>query len=161
MYDSFFFAFPVSLGPLSRAYAKFRKAIISFFMSGRHSAWNNTAPVERIFVKFDTSVFFENLSRTFKFHSNLTRVTGTLHEDQNTFFVIPRSLLLRIRNVSDRSCRENQNTHFRVNNLFFENRSFYKIMWKKFVELVRPQMTTWRMLIACRIPTATNTHSEL
>jgi hypothetical protein len=28
------------------------------------------------------------------------------------------------------------------------------------VQLDRPQMTIWRMRIACWIPTATNTHSE-
>jgi len=34
------------------------------------------------------------------------------------------------------------------------------MMWKQFVELDRPQITTWRMRIACRIPTATNRHSK-
>ena len=33
-----------------------------------------------------------------------------LHEDQCTFFVIYHSVLLRIRNVSDKTCRENQMT---------------------------------------------------
>ena len=33
-------------------------------------------------------------------------------------------------------------------------------MWKNIVELGRPQMTIWRMRIACWIPKATNTHSE-
>jgi hypothetical protein len=32
------------------------------------SAWNNSAPTERIFMKFDIWVFFESLSRKFKFH---------------------------------------------------------------------------------------------
>jgi len=39
-------------------------------------------------------------------------MTGTLHEDQYTFFIISRSFLLRMRNVPDKSRRENQNTHF-------------------------------------------------
>jgi len=77
---------PLSLGPFSRASAKLRKATLSFVMSVRSSPWNNMAPNERIFMKYDNSVFFENTSRTFKFHWNLTRITGTLHEDQNTFF---------------------------------------------------------------------------
>jgi len=43
-----------------------------------------------------------------------------------------RSILLRIRTVSDKSYRENQNTHFVFNNFFsFENRAFYEIIWKK------------------------------
>ena len=33
-------------------------------------------------------------------------------------------------------------------------------MWKNIVEPGRPQMTIWRMRIACWIPKATNTHSE-
>jgi hypothetical protein len=33
-------------------------------------------------------------------------------------------------------------------------------MWKNTVEPDRPQMTIWRMRIACWIPKATNTHSE-
>ena len=32
-------------------------------------------------------IFF-NLSRKFKSHYNMTRITGTLHEDQYTFFII-------------------------------------------------------------------------
>ena len=43
--------------------------------------------------------------------------------------------------------------------LFFENRAFYEVMWNNFVERGRPQMTIWRMRIACWIPKATNTHS--
>jgi hypothetical protein len=67
-----------------------------------------------------------------------------------------------MRNVSDKSCRENQNAHFVFNNFFFlslENRAVYEIMWKNTVETVRPQMT-WRISIACWIPKATNTHSQ-
>jgi len=48
----------------------------------------------------------------------MTRKTGTLREDQYIFMIISRSVLLRMRNVSDRSCRENQNAHFMLNNFF-------------------------------------------
>jgi len=34
----------------------------------RPSAWNNSSPSGRIFLKFDTWVFFEHLTRKFKFH---------------------------------------------------------------------------------------------
>jgi hypothetical protein len=33
-------------------------------------------------------------------------------------------------------------------------------MWKNSVEPGRPQMTIWRMRIACWIPEATNTHTQ-
>jgi hypothetical protein len=48
----------------------------------------------------------------------MTITTGTLHEDQHTLLNTSRSILLRMRNVSDKSSRENQNTHFVLNNLF-------------------------------------------
>ena len=35
-----------------------------------------------------------------------------------------------------------------------------KIMWKNMVQRGRPQVTIWRMRIACWIPKYTNTHSE-
>jgi len=62
--------------------------------------------------------FFENLSGKFKFQSDLTRIMGTSHEGLCTFMIISRSVLLRMRNVSDKSCRENQNTHFMFRNNF-------------------------------------------
>ena len=36
----------------------------------------------------------------------------------------------------------------------------YDIMWKYILELVRPQMTIWRMRIACWIHNTKNTQSE-
>jgi len=40
------------VGPLSGAFAKLRIASISFVMSVRLSAWNNSAITGRIFMKF-------------------------------------------------------------------------------------------------------------
>ena len=73
----------------------------------------------RIFVKFDIRVFFENMSRKFKFLLKLTKIMGTLHEDQYTFLIIIRSVLLRMTNILVKSCRENRNTHFIFGHLFF------------------------------------------
>jgi len=64
-----------------------------------------------------------------------------------------------MRNVSDKSCRENQNTYFMFHNFFFGNRAVYEIMWKNIVERGRPQMTIWRMRISCWITKATHTHT--
>jgi hypothetical protein len=52
------------------------------------------------------------------FDYNPTRITGTLHEDLRTFVIISRLILLGMRNVLDKSCRENQNTRFMFNNDF-------------------------------------------
>ena len=110
----------------------------------------------RIFIKFDILAFFENLSRKVKFHSNLTKITGSLHEDRYTLLIISRLFLLRMKNVSDKRCRENQNTHFVFSNLK-KSRAFYEIMRKNVEERGRLQMAIWRMRIACRIAKATNT----
>jgi hypothetical protein len=112
-----------------------------------------------IFVEVDILGFLENLTRKFKFHQNLTRIAGTLHEELCTFMIISRLILLRMRNVSDKSCRENQNT-FCVQYFFFENHVVYEIMWENMVQRGRPHMTIRRMLVACGITKATNTPSE-
>ena len=76
--------------------------------------------------------------------------------------IITRSVLLRMKNVPDKSCREIQNTHFVFCDLFFfENRAVYEIMWKESTaEPDELQMTIQRMRIACWINKAKNTHSE-
>ena len=76
------------------------------------------------------------------------------------YHTISCSFLLRMRNASDKCCRENQNTHFVFSKLYFENLCLYETMWKNIVERGRPQMTIWSMRIACWIPKATNTHSD-
>jgi hypothetical protein len=79
------------------------------------------------------------------------RITGTLHDPECIIIAVPHLILLKMRNVSDKICTENQNTNFILNNfsLFvFENRTVYEIMWKKTVERGRTQMAIWRMSIA-------------
>ena len=67
----------------------------------------------------------------------MMRIEGTLHEDQYIFLIISRSLVLRMRNIS-----ENQSMHFMFNKVFFfENLAAYEIMWKSMVEPDRLQMT--------------------
>jgi hypothetical protein len=47
-----------------------------------------------------------------------------------------------MRNVSDKGCRENQDTPFVFSNFSFENLADYEIMQeKKIVQQCRPQMT--------------------
>jgi hypothetical protein len=69
----------------------------------------------------------------------MTRIMGTLQEEQYTFITISCSVL-RMKNISDESCSENQNTNFVFHHLSFENRSVYEIMWKQIVQLDMPQM---------------------
>jgi len=44
---------------------------------------------------------------------------GTVHENQCTFFIISRSVLLGMRNVLNERFREIQNTHLIFNNFLF------------------------------------------
>jgi len=70
-------------------------------------------------MKIYICVLFENLSGKFKFHKNRTRITATVHDDRCTLFILCRSFIRKMRNASDNSCREYQNTHFVFSNIFF------------------------------------------
>ena len=61
--------------------------------------------------------FLENLPRKIKFHSNMTKA-GTLHEDLCTFRIISPCILLGMRNVSGKICRENQRTYIMFSDFF-------------------------------------------
>jgi len=105
--------------------------------------------------------FFENVSRKGELRWNLTRITGTSHQQQYTFFIISRWFLLRMKNVSDQSFRENQNTHFPLNRFF---RKSYRL-WDKIEKYCRAGQATdgniiRRMRISCCAPKAIDTHSE-
>jgi hypothetical protein len=65
-----------------------------------------------------------------------------------TFLIISRSVLLTMRNVRNK-IMGNIQTHFVFSDFFFENFAVYEITWKNIVEPQRPQMTVWRMRIAC------------
>ena len=43
---------------------------------------------------------------------------------------------------------------------FLEYRAVYEMRLKSIVEPERPQMTIWRIRVACWLPNVTNTHSE-
>jgi len=94
------------------AFAKLQKATICFVMSICLPAWNIWAPTGQIFMKLDVWVFFEDLLREFKFNRNRTNINGILRESQYTFLIISISVLPRIRNVSDKRCRENENMFY-------------------------------------------------
>jgi hypothetical protein len=75
------------------------------------STWNNSAPTGQILIKFDIRVFFKDLSRKEKkFHYYMKRITSMIRKDLWTFMTISHTILLRIIEVSGRSCRENQHT---------------------------------------------------
>jgi len=139
--------------------AKLRQTTVSFIPSVRLSAW--LPPYGFLQNLTFEYFFFENASRKFKFSENLTQITGTLHEDQCTILIISRSVSLRLRNVSDRSCRENRNTHFVFRNFppkivpFMRNVEKYDRAGQATDDnIIR------HMRIACWITKATDRHSE-
>jgi len=50
-------------------------------------------------------------------------------------------ILLGMKNVSDKSCREKSRHIFHVQLLFSENCALYKTMWENLVKSVMPQIT--------------------
>ena len=73
--------------------------------------------------------------------------------------IISRSVLLRMRNVWDKNCIENQNTHFMFNNIFFSRKSFR--LWDNVQNgQATDDSKIWRMRIAWWITKAKETHSE-
>jgi len=69
-------------------------------------------PLDGISLHLVFEYFFENLSRKFKFHYNMTKITGTSHEDRYVLLIASRSVSLRMRNISHRRRTVNQNTHY-------------------------------------------------
>jgi len=115
--------------------AKLLKAIMSIVMSAclRPSEWNHSAPTGRIFMKFDIGTFFKKIYGENSFGYNRIRIRDMLHENLCTF--ICRSFLLRMRNVSGRSCKKKIKTYFMFSSFFFFFiRALYGIMWKNVVE---------------------------
>ena len=51
-------------------------------------------------------------------------------------------------------------THILCSIFFFKNLAVYEIIWKNMVQAGSPQMTIWRMRIACWIPKAPDCNSE-
>ena len=100
------------------------------------SACNNSAPTGRYFRE----IWYLRIRR-----KPVEKIQVSWKSDNNNryftwrpiyiFLIISRSVLLRNRNVSDKSWTENQNPHFVFSNfLFFENRAVCEIMWKNIVE---------------------------
>ena len=79
-----------------------------------------------------------------------------------TFVVIYRWILLRMRSVSDKSCRENPNTHFVSNNFLFRKlcRLWGNVQQRGTAVHATDDSIIWRMRIAWWTPNATDTHSE-
>jgi hypothetical protein len=112
------------------------------------------SPLQNIpYFFISTMPYHRPFNFTCPIHSLLTQVQRA---------IISRSILLTMRNIWDKICRENQNTHFKFNNFFyFGNRAVYENVER----YCRARKATEdhirrRTRTACRITKATNTHSQ-
>jgi hypothetical protein len=85
-----------------------------------------------------------------------------LHTTHCTFMMITHWILLRMRNVSGKSCKENPNTHFMFNKFFFE-KSY--CLWDNVERYGRTRQVTddniiWHMYSAHWITKAADTCSD-
>ena len=108
------------------AFAKLWKATISFVASVHLSARNNSALTGRIFMKFDIWVFFRKSLDEIQVSLKSDKLNGTLHEVLYTLLVVPRFILHKTRNVSNKRFTGIQNTHFMFNNIFTKIVSFMR-----------------------------------
>jgi len=134
------------------ALAKLRKASTGFVMSvclpAHPSAWKSLARIGQIYIKLDICVFFRKslekiqISLNSNNNNGYSIITGTLHEDRHTFMAESLWILFKMRKVRAKSCRDNQNTHFRFQNyLFPENCAIYEIMCQNIVRPDKLQLT--------------------
>jgi len=72
--------------------------------------------------------------------------------------LISRSVLLIMRNISDKSCRKKNNL-CSVTFFFRKPCRLWDIV-EKWCRVGRPQVTIWRLRVACWITKAADTHSE-
>ena len=73
-------------------------------------------------------------------YCDMIRITGTLQEDWCTFMIMSRSVLLGMKNVSDKTV-QNIETHVSCSISFLlDNRAIYEIMLKNVVQRGRPQV---------------------
>jgi hypothetical protein len=95
----------------------------------RSTPWEFKAPE----MKFDIWVFFKNSVVKIQISLKSDNASGVLHEYVCAFMLISRWILLRMRNVSDISRRQNQKTHLMFNNFFPENRVTLRYNLKKYM----------------------------
>ena len=106
-------------------------------------------------------LFFENMSREFRFHHNLTSITVTLHEDQCSFEIYLASFSLEWE-IFQTKVVEKIKTHVLLSINFFCRKSRLWDMWKNCC--IGGQATdddlTRQMRFACWITKASDTHTQ-
>ena len=114
-------------------YAPTGRILIKFHISillGNLWIKYKSAPTGRILIKFHISILLGNLWKKFKLHSDLTRTTPSLHEDQYKFVIISRSAFLEWETFQTKVVEKIWRHILCSITLFFsENRAVDEIMW--------------------------------
>ena len=135
---------------------------VSVCLSVCLSTSNDSVPTGQIFVKCYIWVFF---------WKSVKKMQLSLQSGNNHRYFMCRPMcfydyislnFLGITNVSDKSCRENQNTHFLSSIFFFsEKHVLYEIMWRKWgTARQATDHSIRRTCFRCWITKATDRHSE-
>jgi len=103
------------------AFAKLGKVTTGFAISVRLSAWNNSASTGLIFTICHIWVFFEKSVQKIQVSLKSDKNKGYNTRTNIHFFIISRSIVPNMRNVSDKRYTENQNAHFMFNNVFWRS----------------------------------------
>jgi len=129
--------------------------------SVRQFIWNNTAVTAWNFTKFDILSILRK---------PVDKIEVSLKPDMKSRYFTWRPIYIFDHIFPNSACNKKcfkvieeitANVLFSITFFFIvENRSVYEIMLKNIVEPYRPQMTIWRMRIACWVPKVTKTHSE-
>jgi hypothetical protein len=101
------------------------------------------------------------------FRKSVEKIEGSLKSEKNKRYLTRRPIYIFLSYVAQfflewetfqTKVVEKIKTHILWSvTFFFENRAVYEIMWKNTVERGRPQITIWRMRIACWISKVINT----
>ena len=139
------------------AFATLRKATISFIISVR----------AHVTIRLPPDGFSWNL---IVFWKSVEKIHVSLISDKNNGYLTwistctydnTRWIILRMENVSGKSCRENRNTPYFSITFFIENLAVYMMAWKNMVKPGQAtDVITWRMRSSCWRTKATDTHSE-
>ena len=70
-------------------------------------------------------------------------------KNQSTYLIISRSVLLTMKNVAHEFVKKIKSRVLCSVLIFPKNGALYEIKEKNILEPDRPQMTTWRLLLAC------------
>jgi hypothetical protein len=143
------------------AFAKFREATTSFVVSVRPShrlsAWNNSAPTGRIFMK---SEYVSRICRGSYVSLNLTRIRGIYMKSCCTFMTYLVQFLLEWGMFQKKNCRHNQTFYIQLP--FSDNRVVYESMWGKNGTAGQVTDDSWirHMRTACCMAMTTDTNLE-